>query len=393
MNFANIISVGFAIFAMLFGAGNVIYPLMLGRDCGDKIWFALLGFLVTAVLVPLIGLVATMLCDGQYKKLLGSLGRIPCALIVLVCMILIGPFALTPRTITVAHAAVKLYFPSFSIFYFSLISGVLIFLATIKRSKIMDILGTVLGPLKVGLLFVVIVKGLLQPHELLPAVASSMSNFFIGMTTGYATGDLLGVIFFSGLIFSGLRKGEDGPPNYKKLAMMGLLAGCVGAFLIGAVYVGFSLVAAFNGAQIVNVADGDIFSELSRIVLGNVGGFLPNITVAISCFATAVALTSVFATYLQKEVLMDKLSYPVALGITVAISTIMSNLGFSGIMKVTMPVISLIYPALLVLALVQSAHVLFGFKWIKTPVFVTFVATVLVNHVPGIMMILSGLIA
>ncbi len=393
MNFANIISVGFAIFAMLFGAGNVIYPLMLGRDCGDKIWFALLGFLVTAVLVPLIGLVATMLCDGQYKKLLGSLGRIPGALIALVCMILIGPFALTPRTITVAHAAVKLYFPSFSIFYFSLISGGLIFLATIKRSKIMDILGTVLGPLKVGLLFVVIVKGLLQPHELLPAAASSMSNFFTGMTTGYATGDLLGVIFFSGLIFSGLRKGEDGPPNYKKLAMMGLLAGLVGAFLIGAVYVGFSLVAAFNGVQIANVADGDIFSELSRIVLGNVGGFLPNITVAISCFATAVALTSVFAIYLQKEVLMDKLSYPVALGITVAISTVMSNLGFSGIMKVTMPVISLIYPALLVLALVQSAHVLFGFKWIKTPVFVTFVVTVLMNHVPGIMMIFAGLIS
>ncbi|MBX9830788.1 branched-chain amino acid transport system II carrier protein [Candidatus Babeliales bacterium] len=380
MNFSNIISVGFAIFAMLFGAGNVIYPLVLGRDFGSNVWFALAGFVVTAVFVPLIGLVATMLCDGQYKKLLGSLGRIPASLIALVCMVLIGPFALTPRTITVAHAAVKLYLPWFSIFYFSLVSGALIFCATVKQSKVIDILGTFLGPIKVGLLLIVIIKGLLNPHELLPATAPILDSFFTGLTTGYATGDLLAVIFFSGLILSGLRKGIDGALDYKKLAIMGLLSGLVGAFLIGLVYTGFCLVAAFNGAQIANVADGDIFSELSRIILGNVGGVLPNITVAISCFATAVALTVVFATYLQKEVFAGKLSYRVALITTITISTIMSNLGFSGIMKVTMPVISLIYPALLVLALVQSAHVLFGFKWIKVPVFATFAVTVVMYY-------------
>ena len=72
MKTSRIVSTGLAMFAMLFGAGNVVYPLALGRDIGHQVWFGLLGFVLTAVIVPLIGLVSTMLADGDYKLFLGK---------------------------------------------------------------------------------------------------------------------------------------------------------------------------------------------------------------------------------------------------------------------------------------------------------------------------------
>ena len=76
MKTPKIFSVGLAMFAMLFGAGNVVFPLIVGRDVGDKLWLGLAGFVITAVLVPLLGLISVMLADGDYKKFLGKqIGR------------------------------------------------------------------------------------------------------------------------------------------------------------------------------------------------------------------------------------------------------------------------------------------------------------------------------
>ena len=380
MKTSKIISVGFAMFAMLFGAGNVVFPLVLGRNVGNKFLFGLLGFCIIAVVLPLIGLVATMLCDGEYKNILGKLGRIPGALIALICLIVIGPFAIAPRCITLSHAAIKMYMPQFTLFYFSIFACVLIYLCTIKKGAVVDLLGRFLGPLKLVLLCGIIVKGLFVKPDFLLVVLSDWEVFYQGLMQGAGTADLLATIFFSGLILTGLKKGVTGPLDYKKLALMGLQAGAVGAFLLGLVYAGFCMVAAFHGQQIALVADSDIFSVLARLILGGAGGLLANLTVAISCLTTAIALTTVFATYLSSELFPDKLNYRNALIVTVLITTVMSNLGFAGIVKIMMPIVMALYPALLILCLVSSAQVLFGFKWIKTPFFVTLAGTLVMQY-------------
>ena len=114
-----VLTTGFAMFAMLFGAGNVVFPLILGRDSGHQLFFGLFGFCITAVIVPLLGLFAIMLNHGDYKCLLAPLGKVPTFFIIATCMILLGPLALTPRCVTISYAAVKSYLPAVPIWAFA----------------------------------------------------------------------------------------------------------------------------------------------------------------------------------------------------------------------------------------------------------------------------------
>ncbi len=377
---SKITSVGFAMFAMLFGAGNVIFPLVLGRDIGDKLWFGLAGFCIMAVLVPLIGLIAVMLCDGEYEKFLGKMGRIPGFITALFCMMLLGPLVFTPRCIAISHASISTYMPQFTLFFYSIFTAGIIFLCTIRQNGVLDLLGYVLGPLKFLLLFIAIIAGFFFPQAFMEFPITSFKAMQTGLTAGYWTGDLLGTIFFSGLIYAGLKKGMTGPTNYRQLAIMGLQAGSVGALLLGLVYAGFCVVAAFNGPSLQGIPDGNIFSFLVPFLLGPIGGVLANVTVALSTMTTAIALTAVTASFFQQYVFCNRISYKYALMITIAATTMMSNLGFAGIMKFAGPAIFTIYPALIVLAITSSMQVLFGFKWVKTPVYAAFCLTLIVNH-------------
>src|SRR3990172_2297492 len=111
MQKSKIVSVGLAIFAMLFGAGNVVFPLDLGRTVGAQVFFAVLGLTITGVIVPLIGLISAALFDGSYKKFLGMMGHIPGMFVALVCMLLIGPFGATPRCVSLSYAALQWHVP------------------------------------------------------------------------------------------------------------------------------------------------------------------------------------------------------------------------------------------------------------------------------------------
>lgn len=384
MKTSRIISTGLAMFAMLFGAGNVVYPLALGRDIGHQVWFGLLGFVLTAVIVPLIGLVSTMLADGDYKTFLaGSLGTIPGHFVIIVCMALIGPLAITPRCITISHAALKAYVPGLSLMIFSVLAAVLIFTCTIRRTLVVDLLGKYLGPLKLVLLLSIIVVGLLNPAPFVQVGFSATQALATGLESGFGTADLLGTIFFSGLILAGLRcgmdKNEQLPPA--ELAKLGLKAGLIGGGLLGLVYTGFCVVAAYWGSQLVGVADADVFSVLARLILGEAGGLLANITIALSCLTTAIALSVVFAGYLHRELFKEKISYLNALLVTIGLTAVMSNFGFAGIMKLLLPIVAVIYPALVVLAIMHMVYKLGGVRMIKVPVMLTFVLTLILKYV------------
>ncbi len=384
MELRKVVTAGFAMFAMLFGAGNVVYPLLLGRDVGHQLWFGLAGFVLTAVLVPLIGLFSTMLSKGDYKHFLEPLGKIPAFGITLVSLLLIGPFAIAPRCITLSHAAIKMYVPSFTLLWFSIACAVIIFICTIKDSVVVDLLGKYLGPLKLTLLLGVVARGLFAPVQFVQVGITESQAFTKGLLDGYGTLDLLATIFLAMFILSGLRKGmkpeEQADPNF--IIKWGLYAGIIGGLLLGIVYAGFCMVAGFYGQQLAGVERADIFSTLAVLILGEQGGLLANITVAISCLTTAIALTVLFATYLHKDLLQGRIDYVTSLLITIAISTCVSNLGFSGIMSIVGPIVELIYPALCAFAVVNIMNKLWGFKYIKTPVVLVLLITAAMTYFP-----------
>lgn len=386
MNNSRIFSAGLAMFAMLFGAGNVIFPLALGRDVGSSVWPALAGFCLMSVFVPLLGIVSTVLYGGDYRKFLGTVGRVPGMIIALLCMVLIGPFGCIPRCVAVSYGAIQWYVPNVSLLLFSMLAGVIIFALTVRKNNIVGLLGRFLGPIKLCLLAAIIVLGLYFPAPAIVGGMSSLQAFSTGVFEGYGTMDLLGGIFFAGLVCSALRRGrkeddlsvqattERRLEDPTVLAKMSVKAGLIGALLLGLIYGGFCLVSASYAASLHGVDRSQLLSTLARLILGDMGGGLANITVAISCLTTAVALTVVFTDYLRKEIFRDKVSYVQALCGTIIVACVMTNFGFSGIMALIYPAVSIIYPALIVLAFVNVAHKLFGYKQVKVPVFMTLLA-------------------
>ena len=117
-----ILSTGLAMFSMFFGAGNVVFPLDLGRVAGNMNLYAILGLLLTAVLVPFTGLFTMFLFSGDYDSFFKRIGKIPGFLVISFLMALIGPFMAIPRCITLSFSTMSMYFPGMSLFYFSLIS-------------------------------------------------------------------------------------------------------------------------------------------------------------------------------------------------------------------------------------------------------------------------------
>lgn len=365
-------------FAMLFGAGNVVFSLALGREAGNTVGWAVTGFCLTAVLVPLLGLVATVLYAGDYRKFLGRVGAVPGAIIAAICLTLIGPFGAIPRCVNTAYAATKWYFPEFPLFYFSIMAVSIIFLFALRQNAVIDVIGRFLGPIKLALLLSIIIVGLFWIHGAPVHVDMTPTDALLkGAIEGYGTMDLLATIFFAGLILNSLRKGLGPEAGYKQLAWEGFKAGLVGAFLLGIVYTGFCLVAAFHGPSVADIHRYELLNALAPYILGPHGGALTNAAVAVSCLVTALALTTVFAEYLQKTIFRDHLNYVSCLAMTTMTAGAMTNLGFAQLMDLIVPVITACYPALIVLSIVNIAHKLFGFRFVKVPVFATLIITVI----------------
>lgn len=383
----SVFPLGLAIFTMLFGAGNVVFPLAIGREVGDKVWFAIGGFFLSAVAVPLLGLIAAMLIDGDYKKFFDNMGRIPGLLVSLVCMMLIGPFGATPRCVALSYSAISWYLPGCSLIIYSVLTGIFIFVLTMQRSKVVELFGRILGPLKLTLLLSIIILGFLAPISFEPINIAPWQSFLKGLREGYFTLDLLATIFFANLIYCAIKArffDDTSRDVSKRIALIGLKAGIIGGSLLGIVYLGFCVVSAMYGPHVYDIPKDQLLNALASLILGPRAGVLANITVAVACLTTAMALTTIFADYLSYEISQGKLKYLHSLAISVVIVVVMANLGFSGIMTVIEPIGIICYPSLIALSFANIAYKLFGFRWVKQTVYATFGVTVLVSLWPYI---------
>lgn len=376
MNFLRIVSVGLAMFAMFFGSGNLVFPLVLGRQVGDQAWYAMIGFFLTAAVVPIIGVIATVLYDGDYKRFLGRMGALPGALIAMLCLALIGPFGIIPRCITVAYASTKWYMPNVSLFMFSILTSIILALCTLRPTRVIELLGRFLGPIKLFLLAIFVAEGLMYVGIPVNTGFTPTDSLVQGLLMGYGTLDLIGAIFFSGLILTSLRNAIGASITRKQLLTAAVQAGVIGALVLGLVYAGFVAIAAFHGSKVLDVGPAEIFSILSMLLLGNYAGALANATVALATMTTAIALTTVFAQYLSDDIFAKKLKYEWALLITLIITIIFTNLGFIGIMRILGPIVEVCYPALIVLSILNIAYKLFGFKPVKVPVYATLLISI-----------------
>ena len=373
----HVFSVGMAMFSMFFGAGNVVFPLIVGQATQDKSLYALLGLVITAVGVPFTGLFGMTLFDGDYRAFFDRLGKKSGFLIAIIIMGLIGPFGAIPRCITLSFSTLKMFFPNVEILPFSLASCLLILLLTLRKSRIMDILGYVLTPILLLSLAFIIVKGIIiHPEIRISEQHTELTAFFHGLLSGYHTMDLLGAFFFCSVVIDSLKSISNN--NHDKLYHNALRASLIGASLLALVYVGMSLVAALHSEVLSNATADVILGVIALEVLGPYAGIITCVAVALACLTTAIALSVVFAEFLHYDILKDKVNYEWSLLATLGVAFVVSTLEFNGILLFLAPIVQLIYPCLLVLSVTNIAYKLWGFPYVKVPVVATFIVSLII---------------
>ncbi len=370
-----LVTTSLAIFSMLFGAGNLMFPINVGLTAGDQYLFAICAFMITAILLPLLGIATIILFNGDYQAFFNRLGTYPGTLMALACLLTVGPLIAMPRIVTLSFTMISPFMPSISSEIFSLIFLGATFLATVRENKIMDVLGNIISPILLLSLLIIIFKAIMtgehaaSPH--IPVATLLWNN----MIYGYHTLDVLAGIFFGSIVLTILKQNfaeKNNKADQQELALLSLKAGTIGTSLLGLIYVGLSYLGAYFGSDITNLNEGQLFSAISFKVLGGHGALIISTAVLMACFSTIIALAAVFAEYLHTVVFNRKIRYSVALLITLIATYFFSYSGsLTTILRYSSPFIEIGYPVLIMLMFCNMAYKVFGFKPVRIPVLAT----------------------
>ncbi len=371
------ISIGFALFAMLFGAGNIIFPLYLGANIGEHVIISITGFLITGVGAPFLGLISSGLFKGNYMLFFEKLGKIPAIIIISFLMIIIGPLIAIPRTETIVFSNLNQYLPNImkNNIIFSFIYCTILIFISMKESKIIDILGYILSPLKILTFSSLIIIGLFFAKQIEINESNnitSMKALEKSIITGYSTMDLLATFFFSTIAFKTIE-------NIKKNVLIIINASIIGSFLIGLIYVGFILLSYKYKNILVNIPIESTLIFISKEILGEFGGIFICLCLSLACLATALALTQASKLYLYNEIFKKKISKTICLLIIITITYVMSHLKFQKIMNLITPILEIIYPSLIILCVTNIIYKIKKIDIIKISVYTTITLSIIVN--------------
>lgn len=342
-----ILVTGFALFAMFFGAGNLILPAMLGVNAGGSAWVAIFGFLATGVLLPVAGMVA-MATQRKGEKLFAN--RIGSGLgwtLTLLIFLSTGMLYAIPRIAAVSFemAVAPLTGPSST----ALITYTIVFFAAaaavvLHPSRLVEVVGGWLTPVLLVLLVMLIVGSFtLDPQGHTATGAYAGNPFAAGVVEGYFTMDAIAALVFGTVITMSLaQRGFHGKRNMKATAMAGVIAG----LLLALVYLGLVQV-----GQVGNGSNGAaVIAGIATAVFGRGGQVVFGLIAVLACFTTSVGLLSASTDYFNK--LVPSVDRRLWLAIHLIVALPLSNLGLERILQVVAPLNQLLYPVTIVLILV-----------------------------------------
>ncbi len=354
----DILIIGFALFSMFFGAGNLIFPPFIGVTSGSDWLISFLGFVLADVGIILLSINAVAKA-GSYQGVVGKMGKKLGIGLEVIMMLCLGPILVIPRTAaTTFEMSIMPLFDSFSPVLFSVVFFAITFILTIKPTKVMDVIGKFLTPVLLIALAMLIGKGILSPIGELNTNINSEGLFVNGITQGYQTMDALGVGGVTALIMTSLiSKGYKDKKENAKLAVKAAAIAGIGLVLVygGLAYLGATASTIYDG----NISQTLLLVNITRDLLGNTGIVLLGIIVAFACLTTAIGLTSVTAKYFE-ELTNKKLKYSKLVTIICIFSAIASNLGVDKIISIAIPILTIIYPVSILLVIMSTFDKVFA---------------------------------
>ena len=345
---ADSIVVGFALFSMFFGAGNVIFPPYLGFGAGTQWVNGFLFYFIADIGLALFALF-TLLKVGGSENITGRIGSVASNILMSAIILCIGPMVAIPRTAaTTFEMSVAPLISGVSPVIFSVAFFIVVLLLSIRQSAVIDVVGKVLTPaLLIGLL-VLIIKGIISPLGSIvnPHVDSS---FVIvnGIKSGYQTMDVLAALAFGIIILKSAQ--EKGYSDARESSKMIRAAAVIAGVLLLIVYFGLTYLGATSASLFsLGISRAELVIGIVERLLGKVGLVIFAVVVALACMTTAVALVSSAASFFEK-LTKGGLSYATLVIIICVSSAVISNLGLDRIVAVASPILDIVYPPTLVL--------------------------------------------
>ena len=343
---------GFAIFSMFFGSGNLVFPLAVGVNSGEHWLAGFLGFFCTGIILPFLGLFVIKLHHGNYEEFFAGAGGMARIIIPLFTLSLLGSFGVIPRCITVAHGGIKYLFPEIPLLWFSIIFSISCFIICLNDKLMFAMLGKILTPILLLFLIGLIIAGVwYSPSAVSEASISAFDSFRDAFLQGYLTMDLFAAFFFSALIFKQIEGTHNLPP--KEVIKIALKPSIFGAFLLAIIYLGFVFLGSHYADIASKVAPEVMLPAVAAHLLGHVGCLFIAVIIILSCLTTAIALNNIYAKYICSFKIIGDKYFSQVLFLTTVISFIISMLDFKGIAAILYPLLTISYPALIMLTILS----------------------------------------
>lgn len=345
--FTDVIVVGFALFAMFFGAGNLIFPPSLGLLSGDKWIFSLIGFLLTGIGMPLLGIIAVSKSGGTIEQFAGKVSPTFAKILGTIIMLAIGPLLAIPRTgATTFEMGIKPILPNANPVLVSIIFFAISLFFVVSPSKVIDSIGKILTPILLVTIGIIIFKGVTTPVGTLAATGIT-NPFSKGFTEGYQTMDALGSIVLTSIVIGGII--SKGYTQHKQQMKLTILSGIVAAVGLLVVYGGLMyLGATASSTYPADIAKTDLIIGVTGQLLGTWGKAALGLTVGLACLTTAIGLTATAGEFFNK-LSNNKISYRTIVIIITVFSAIVSNAGVETIINFAVPLLVTVYPVAIVL--------------------------------------------
>ena len=353
----DVLLTGFALFAMLFGAGNLIFPPMLGYETNSSWVPTMLAFTITGVGFPFLGILSVSIVGNGIKDFANRVSPTFSKIFAIISILAIGPMLAIPRTGATAYEITFLYngmeSSIYKYIYLICYFGIVI-LFSLRANKVIERVGKILTPILLILLFLIIIKGIFFANlSVKPDIYPHA--FKRGFLEGYQTMDTIASIAYAGIILKAIKNGRN--LTQKQEFSFLIKSGLVAILSLALIYGGFALVGAKMHSVLVTKDKIELLVKTTSYLLGGYGNLILAICVAGACLTTAIGLVATVGEFFSS---ITSFKYENIVIFTVIISFLLSILGVESIIRISVPILIFIYPVMISLIILN----LFG-KYIK----------------------------
>ncbi|MDR7237964.1 branched-chain amino acid transport system II carrier protein [Neobacillus drentensis] len=363
--FSRYFVIGVMLFALFFGAGNLIFPAALGQNAGSNVWMAVTGFLITGIGLPFLGILAMGLSGSKNLEELASrvhplYGIIFTSLLYLT----IGPFFAAPRTGAVAYDIgiapfVNEGYGQIGLIVFTALFFIVTLWFSLNPAKLVDRVGKILSPAIIVLIFILLVMVIIKPLGSIEAPQEAYANgaFMKGFMEGYNTMDALASLVFGIIVINSIR--AMGITSTRGILIASAKSGLIATIFLGIIYVGVAYLGATStGTFGLFDTGGPVLGKASFYYFGTFGTVMLSVIILLACLTTSIGLMTACGEYFHT--LVPKVSYKMWVLIFSLVSFVIANFGLSNIINYSIPVLMFLYPLAVALMLLTFLSKLFN---------------------------------